>query len=177
MLLFHPVILIRRPAKGLFIKRHCNIKKLSQIKFGNNVRLGEFTRINCYSKNGKIVFGNNVYAVNRNSFLVGGNIIIGNNTLLGSDICITSENHGMEVESDLNFGKQPLICRDVVIGDGCWISEKVIILPGVHIGKKCVIGAGAVVTKDIPDYSIAVGNPARVIKKYNFETKVWEKLK
>ena len=45
------------------------------------------------------------------------------------------------------------------------------------MGKKCVIGAGSIVTKDIPDFSIAVGNPAKVIKKYNFETHKWEKIK
>ena len=47
--------------------------------------------------------------------------------------------------------------------------------PGVKIGKKCVIGAGSIVTKSIPDFSIAVGNPAKIIKEYNFDTHEWEK--
>lgn len=51
------------------------------------------------------------------------------------------------------------------------------VMPGVTIGKKCVIGAGAIVTKDIPDYSIAVGNPARVIKEYDFEEHEWIRKK
>ena len=51
------------------------------------------------------------------------------------------------------------------------------ITAGVHVGKRCQIGAGSVVTKDIPDYSIAVGNPARVIKQYDFEQKEWIKVK
>ena len=52
-----------------------------------------------------------------------------------------------------------------MIGDNCWIGENVIVLPGVHIGDGSIIGAGAVVTHDIPNYSLAVGNPAKVIKK------------
>ena len=55
--------------------------------------------------------------------------------------------------------------KPVYIGDDCWIGRRVIILPGVKIGKGCIIGAGAVVTKSFPDYSIIAGNPA-VIKKY-----------
>ena len=71
--------------------------------------------------------------------------------------------------------KQDLKFKDVYVGDGTWIGEKVIILPGTSVGKKCVIGAGSIITKDVPDYCMAVGNPARVIKKYNTDTGVWEK--
>ena len=69
---------------------------------------------------------------------------------------------------------QPLSAKNVYIGNGCWIGEQVCILSGVSIGEKCIIGAGSVVTKSIPDYCIAAGNPAKVLKKYNFETKRWE---
>ena len=71
--------------------------------------------------------------------------------------------------------QQPLQTKPVSIGDGCWIGEKVCILPGVSIGKKCVIGAASVVVKSIPDYCIAAGNPAKVIKRYNFVSHQWEK--
>ena len=64
----------------------------------------------------------------------------------------------------------------VEIMDNAWIGESVSILPGVKIGKGSIIGANAVVTKDIPDYSIAVGIPARVVKKYNFQSAKWEKV-
>ena len=50
-----------------------------------------------------------------------------------------------------------------------------VIVAGVHIGKRCQIGAGSVVTKNIPDYSVAVGNPAKIIKRYNFQNKTWER--
>lgn len=82
----------------------------------------------------------------------------------------------MNPESELPYMRQPLESKPVSIGDGCWIGEKVCILPGVTIGKKCIIGAGSVVIKSIPDYSIAAGNPAKVIKQYNFENHNWEKV-
>lgn len=62
------------------------------------------------------------------------------------------------------------------IGDGSWIGTHVAIIGDVHIGKNCVIGANSVVTKDIPDYSVAVGIPAKIIKQYNFTTNSWEKI-
>ena len=64
----------------------------------------------------------------------------------------------------------------VEIGEGTWLGENVCVL-GVKIGKHCVIGANSVVTKDIPDYCVAVGSPARVIKKYDFERKIWFSVK
>ena len=63
-----------------------------------------------------------------------------------------------------------------MIGEGSWLGTKVTVVGNVHIGKHCVIGANSVVTKNIPDYSIAVGIPARVVKQYNFETKCWERI-
>lgn len=59
------------------------------------------------------------------------------------------------------------------IGEGTWLGENVCVI-GAKIGKHCVIGANSVVTKDIPDYSIAVGAPARIIKQYNFKENVWK---
>lgn len=63
----------------------------------------------------------------------------------------------------------------VRIGEGSWLGENVCVI-GANIGKHCVIGANSVVTHDIPDYSVAVGSPAKVIKQYNFDTKTWEKI-
>lgn len=63
------------------------------------------------------------------------------------------------------------------IGDGTWIGTNVVIVGNVHIGKNCVIGANSVVSTNIPDYSVAVGSPAKVVKRYNFENKQWEKVK
>jgi acetyltransferase-like isoleucine patch superfamily enzyme len=73
------------------------------------------------------------------------------------------------------ISKQAVNTKLIEIGDDSWIGANAVITAGSKIGKHCVIGAGAVVTGIIPDYSIAVGNPARIIKKYNTLTHTWEK--
>ena len=89
-----------------------------------------------------------------------GAISIGRHVMMGKHCIILSQNHKyLEEGYDGHEG------QDVMIGDYVWMGHRVIVLPGVIIGKHAIIGAGAVVTKSIPDYAIAVGNPA-VVKKY-----------
>ena len=107
---------------------------------------------------------------------------IGNNVLLASKIYISDSIHGSYVgnESDSHPDIPPieriLTSKKVEIKDNVWIGEFVSVLPGVTIGKGAIIGANSVVSKDIPDYVIAAGIPAKPIKKYNFETKKWERV-
>ena len=108
-------------------------------------------------------------------------IIIEDNVLMASKIYISDHNHG---GYDINHSSTPdsdpikrlQVSKPVKIKKNVWIGESVCILPGVTIGKGSIIGALSVVTKDIPDYTIAVGSPAKPIKKYNFTSKVWEKI-
>lgn len=125
---------------------------------------------------GHIKIGSNCFVGYRFCILAGADVTIGNDVTMASNVCIVSENHGIDPESDICYGKQPLQTAPVKIGDGCWLGESVMIMPGVQVGEKSVIGGGAVVTKSIPAYSIAVGNPARVVKKYDFETHKWIKI-
>lgn len=149
------------------------------INIGSNTYIHDYFRINNYyrcERDVEIRIGNNCHIGYYFSLLNASKVFIGDNVLIASHVLVTSENHGIDPESELAYVEQQLQAAPVYIGDGCWIGEKVCILPGVSIGKKCVIGAGSVVTKSIPDYSMAVGNPARVIKRYNFETHNWEKV-
>ena len=139
--------------------------------------------MNCYPNRNsdrtnipEVYIGDGCNIGQRFSILAGGRVTIGKEVLIASDVLITSENHSIDPESDLPYMDQPLICKDVVIKDGCWIGEKAVIMPGVTIGEKAVIGAGSIVTKDIPAYSVAAGNPAKVIKSYNFCTHRWERV-
>jgi maltose O-acetyltransferase len=98
-----------------------------------------------------------------NAFLSGA-ISIGKNVMMGKDVMIIGTNHEF-LRTDLPMieqGLQPN--REIKIGDDVWIGARAIILSGVSIGSGVIIGAGSVVTKDIPDWAIAVGNPARVIR-------------
>ena len=135
-----------------------------------NSRIQNYDRGKC---NPQIRIGKNCNIGYFFSILNASEVTMGDNVLIASHVLITSENHGMNPE-EISYMKQPLVSKPVSIGDGCWIGEKVCILPGVNIGKKCIIGAGSVVTKSIPDYSVAVGNPAVIIKRYNLDLHQWE---
>ncbi len=92
-----------------------------------------------------------------------GGITIGNDVFLAPFVQMLAVNH---VYHDTNrpISHQGITCQGIHVADGAWIGSGAIILDGVRIGRNTVIGAGAVVTKNIPDYSIAVGNPARVVR-------------
>ena len=103
-----------------------------------------------------------------------GPVTIGNEVMLAQNIVISGLNHGYE-DVTISPRQQKEICKQIIISDDVWIGSNVVITAGVTLGKHCIIGAGSVVTKDIPEFAVAVGNPAKVIKKYNPETKLWEK--
>lgn len=104
--------------------------------------------------------------IGRGSGIVGHfSIEIGNDVWTGHNVYITDQNHGYEdVERPISQQSQPE--RAVKIGDGSWLGYGSVVLPGVTIGKHVVVGANSVVTHDIPDYSVAVGVPAKVIKRF-----------
>jgi acetyltransferase-like isoleucine patch superfamily enzyme len=93
-----------------------------------------------------------------------GGVKIGANVMIAAHCCITSQGH----DTSCKLLREKVIYKKVVIEDNVWLGYNVLVLPGVTIGEGSVIGAGSVVTSDIPSYSIAVGNPARVIKKRKF---------
>lgn len=147
----------------------------------DNVHILNGYRLAVYGKSEQahLIIGDNCYITYNVTILasVKAKIVIGKDVLIASNVLITNENHGIDPQLNVPYINQELIAKDVLIDDGCWIGQNAVILPGVKIGKKCVIGSGAVVTKSIPDYSIAVGNPAKVIKEYNFAKGIWQKVK
>ncbi len=177
MLFLHPILFFTNTFKNNLFVRSGQIKRINKMNIGKNISFGRDTRINFYDKENdkKLYIGDGSYFCNRVTILCGGKIVIGRNVLVASDVCFFAENHSIDANSSVPYMKQDLKFKDVYVGDGTWIGEKVIILPGTSVGKKCVIGAGSIITKDVPDYCMAVGNPARVIKKYNTDTGVWEK--
>lgn len=93
------------------------------------------------------------------------NIEIGDDVWTGHHVYVTDANHGY-VDPDQPVGRQFAAPRPVRIGSGSWLGHGALVLGGANVGEHVVVGAGAVVTGDLPDYSVAVGNPARVIRRY-----------
>ncbi|WP_278336118.1 acyltransferase [Rhodohalobacter mucosus] len=114
----------------------------------------------------RVRIGDNCF-FNHNTILNGGKhkaiLSIGDHVQTGPNVCIYAYNHKFD-KMDITFDKQGYTDSDVTIGDDVWIGANTTVLPGVTIGKGCIVGAGSVVTKDLPAYSICVGNPAKPIK-------------
>lgn len=137
-----------------------DIFPFQDFKLGRNARIEDFTVIN--NGVGSVLIG-------KASRIGIGNVIIGpveieKNCLLAQNIVISGLNHNYK---DINkpILSQGINTKKVLLKEGCWIGANACITSGVTIGKNAVIGAGSVVTKDIPDYAVAVGNPAKVIKQ------------
>lgn len=104
-----------------------------------------------------------------------GPVKIGNDVMLAQNIVISGLNHNYEnINQPISI--QGVSKSQIVVEDETWIGANSVIVAGVTIGKHCVIAGGSVVTKSVPPYSIVAGNPAKILKKYNFETEEWEKI-
>ena len=93
-----------------------------------------------------------------------GTLKMGDHVMMGPDVVIISHNHNFD-RIDIPMDQQGLVMGGpVVIGNDVWIGARVLILPGVHVGEGAILGAGAVVTKNVPDAAIVGGNPAKLIR-------------
>ena len=107
-------------------------------------------------------FGSDIYANSNLTLVDDGHIFVGDKVMFGPNVTIATANHPIDAElraKGLQYN------RDVYIGENTWIGSGVIIVPGVKVGKNVVIGTGSIVTKDIPDNVVAVGNPCRILRE------------
>ena len=122
---------------------------------------------------GEITIGNHTRIGLGNTII--GPVMIGNNVILAQNVVLSALNHNFEdVLTTIN--QQGVKTDQIIIENNVWIGANTSILTGVHIGEHVVVGAGSVVTKDIPSFSVVVGNPAKIIKKYDFKVKQWIKV-
>lgn len=115
--------------------------------------------------NHELHIGNNS-GIGKNCY-ISGKIFIGNDVMMGPDCIMYSYSHehgSINMPMNLQGFENE---TPVIIGNDVWIGARVIVLPGVHVGNHCILGAGAVVTKNVPDYAIVGGNPAKIIRYRN----------
>lgn len=170
-LLVNPFIHYR--GKGSIIR---NTVRMDVFPFGE-FSLGERSIIESYATInngvGSVKIGSDVRIGISNVII--GPVTIGSHVILAQNIVVSGLNHGYE-EVTIPIHQQKCTTKEIFIGDESWIGANAVIVAGVRIGKHAIVAAGSVVTKDVPEFSIVAGNPARLIKQYNAETKAWEKV-
>lgn len=142
------------------------------ISIGKNFCALPYLRMECISNykdqhfSPRLIIGDNV-TINAYCHIACINKIqIGNNVLIGGNVLITDHSHGKLERTDIPFNKRELLSKgSVIIEDNVWIGEHACIMPGVTIGEGSIIGANAVVTKDVPPYSVSGGVPSKVIRE------------
>lgn len=181
--LFHSTIRLNRwkqLLKGKYVKisvRGLQYKKLlvlndfvelkgttNNIRFGSNSFIGKYTVIKAnFDTHSFLEIGDNFGCAEFCFFGCAGGIKIGNNVMIGQNVRFHAQNHVIS-SIEIPMSEQGTTQKGIVIEDDCWFGSGSVVVDGVKIGKGCVIGANAVVTKDIPDYSVVAGVPAKIIR-------------
>jgi acetyltransferase-like isoleucine patch superfamily enzyme len=141
-----------------------------KFNLGDHSTIEDFCTVN--NGVGNVIIGNKT-RVGINSVIIGP-AFIGDDVRLAQNVVVSGLNHNYQ-DISKPIHEQGVSTEDIYIGDETWIGANSVVLPGVFIGKHCVIAAGSVVTKNIPSYCVAAGNPARIIKRYNCDSDQWEK--
>lgn len=159
-----------RKGKGATVCRRTRMDVLpfNEFTLGNYSTVEDFATIN--NGVGPVHIGNHTRIGIGN--VVIGPVSIGDNVILAQNIVMSGLNHKYQ-DPHTPIYLQGETVKEILVEDDCWIGANVVITSGVRIGKHSVVAAGAVVTKDIPPYSVAVGNPARVIKQYDSNSMEW----
>ena len=168
--------------KNSYIRHPNVIRQPEQVFMGDNVTIDPSCAVQCVNYEDKvkpkIVLGNNV-GFRRGTVVVAANdIVFEDGVSVARNVYISNANHSMEVDG-VEYGDQPVTGGRILIKEGAWIGNGSTILGGqaeLVIGQKSIVGAGSIVKKSVPDYTIVAGNPAKVIKQWDFELKEWKRV-
>jgi len=167
----YPFIIKR--GKGSIIRRNArlDLNAVNKLIIGDRTIIENHVILN--NGIGDIEIGNNTMITSRGMIL--GPVLIGNNVVLGIGSQILGLTHDYE-DIEKPIKDQGVSGTKVIIEDDVWIGGNCVIIQGIEIGKHSLVAAGSVVTKDVEPYTIVAGNPARPIKKYDFDTRTWIKI-
>ncbi len=171
--IYNPLFVFKR-GRGSSIRSTARMDILPKYLFylGNAAIIEEYSVVNNIL--GDVVIGNNALIGLRCTVI--GPVEIGNDVLLAQNIVLSGQNHGYE-DVTMSIREQKSITGKITIKDRAWIGANAVVVAGVTIGKHSIVAAGSVVTKDVPDFTIVGGNPAKILKQYNSATKEWERAK
>lgn len=157
-----------------YLGKQVNVRNNGELRFGKNVIIRPSCDIFLHEKKSMLKIGDNVEIGNHSTLSSMNSIIIKEGVLTGPHVFISDHNHEYGNPNVHIYKQGAFVKGEVIIEEGCWIGTNVVIVGNVRIGRNCVIGANSVVTRDIPDYCLAIGSPAKIVKKYNFVTEQWE---
>lgn len=177
---------------GLVIQLPREIRSPERIHVGDDVKLGPGCVLKAATRypggwmrhpegqqfeqtfDSSITLGDRVTSTGQLHIAAYDNVTIEDDVMFATNVFISDGSHGFST-AETPYKFQPIeSIQPVRVGRGSWIGQNVVIMPGVSVGELCVIGANSVVTKSVPAQSIAVGAPARVVKRWNAEQKAWE---
>ncbi len=161
--------------RDTFINNPCAVSIGSYVTFGNHLLLADLLCERCESP--KIVIGDGCMILHRFQCNAAESVQIGQHVLIASNVFITDSDHVVEPGGVPVTVNRKLVTKPVIIGDNCWIGQNASVLKGVTIGSDSIIGAGSVVTHDVPSCSVVAGNPAEVIKKLSKNSRAVKYIK
>jgi acetyltransferase-like isoleucine patch superfamily enzyme len=164
---------VHKRGSGSKIKFRTRVDVLPFNKFdlGKKSTIESFSTIN--NGVGDVIIGDNTLIGMSNVII--GPVNIGNNVIFAQNIVASGLNHEY-TDVNVPIVEQKILVAPIIIEDDCWIAANSVITSGVTVGKHSVVAGGSVVTKSIPPYSVAAGNPAKVIKQYDFTKQEWVRV-
>jgi len=164
------------------VRRPFYLRGSGKITLGKGFTAGPGLRIDAWGVAASVTIGTDVEVNNNVHIGAVSSVAIGDRVLIASGVFISDHNHGSYSGPNASSplippAQRPLHVQPVVIEEDVWLGEHVCILPGVRIGKGAIVGAGSIVTRSVPAYTIAVGSPARVVKRFDFDANAWSPVR
>lgn len=150
------------------------LQGIDKVSIGDKVRIQPGLRLEVFD-NGTVDINDNTSIGQNFHCTSAGRLIIGKDVTISGNTFVTNIDHEYR-NIGVHILKQPMIVKNTIIGDNCFIGYGAAIQAGTVLGKHCVVGANAVVRGEFPDYCVIAGVPAKIIKRYDFDKKVWIKV-